>query len=426
MLVAQFTRLFKSHAYRLFCFIVKIDGYNYKPRISTHQCQCIVCGNDLTKDKRIKMAKNKHQLADNSQIEELKASLVKASANISRLEYICNTQEHELKMLSEKLVDYRGIKDVVKDIKDGLDELKSNVSELQTKQEPIVIPHRIDPTFENRLNCLENIAKDVEDQDGYFKALEQDTEELRQELVILKEMCERIEQENRIERTTDSDYPIWTISSESFQRTTDSTYGSHDESNVAMTEESYSDKSSFERDFKSTVISFDTFESSLARELSVVNSSNILTTSNPNVELSNTGVSSQSNSNSLQSLTNNQEPIRHSFSCLGADKVDSKIVDSDNYKENYREIEIICENKETSPEMSRNQNLSSKSDSLDIEEVKVCISETSTAETLKCESSIDPLNDFDELEQKDMGSNEQSCSNNLLYYLLTICTHVFD
>ena len=89
MLVAQFTRLFKSHAYRLFCFIVKIDGYNYKPRISTQQCQCIVCGSDLNQEKELKMTRNRRQqLADNSQIEELKASLVKASANISRLEYI--------------------------------------------------------------------------------------------------------------------------------------------------------------------------------------------------------------------------------------------------------------------------------------------------------------------------------------------------
>ena len=73
MLVAQFTRLFKSHAYRLFCFIVKIDGYNYKPRILTQQCQCIVCGNNLTQEKELKMTKNnKLQWAENSQIEELK------------------------------------------------------------------------------------------------------------------------------------------------------------------------------------------------------------------------------------------------------------------------------------------------------------------------------------------------------------------
>ena len=423
MLVAQFTRLFKSHAYRLFCFIVKIDGYNYKPRIVTQQCQCIVCGNDLAPEKELKMTKNKLQLAENSQIEELKASLVKASANISRLEYICNTQEHELKILSEKLVDYRGIKDVVKDIKDGLDELRINVNELQTKQEPSITPQRIDATLENRLNCLENFAKDVEDQDEYFKALEQDTDELKRELTMLKEMCERIELENRVERTTE-DIPIWTISSDSMQRAMDSAYVSRDETITNMNDETNSDSSSYERVVKRTVMTIEANESSLAKELSNVSYTSLPDVVDHNVSCSSDCMSMKNTSKSSESLTHKQLLITDTYSDVSKEENYINFIENDDKSENVVDVEAASENIESSPEISDNPNLNSNS--LDRDNVKVCISETSTAETLKCESSIDPWNDYDDEEPKDIDLNDYSCLYNFMYCWLSTCNHVFD
>ena len=137
-------------------------------------------------------------------------------------------------------------------------------------------------------------------------------------------------------------------------------------------------------------------------------------------------VSVKSDSNDKQIQAHNQPPICYSFGTLGTDKVDSRIVESDKNPEQFHEIEVICKNTENSPEINRSPNLSAKSDSLDIDEVKVCISEASTAETRKCESSIDPWNDFDEIHQKDISSAKHSCLDNFLYYLLSICGHVFD
>ena len=46
MLVGQFTKLFKSHAYRLFCYMIKLDGYEHKLRLLKEECQCVICEND--------------------------------------------------------------------------------------------------------------------------------------------------------------------------------------------------------------------------------------------------------------------------------------------------------------------------------------------------------------------------------------------
>ena len=273
-------------------------------------------------------------------------------------------------------------------------------------------------------DCLENFAKDIEGQDGYFKVLEDDTEELRRELITLKEMCENIEQQNRTQRVTNCD-PIWTISSDSLQRTVDSSYGSHDGNTVAMYEESYSERSSIEKEFKGKVISFDDNESSLAKELSIVDYTYMPPICGQNMEYSNDRVSLQINSTGVESVNNSYQQGCYLFPSDKADKVDSKAVESDVHLKHFDEIEIICNQPETSSDISRHQNSSSK-DSLDINEVKVCISETSTAETLKCESLIDLLSDHDQKGQKDTYSTKKTCLDNLLYYLLSICSHVFD
>merc|ERR1712062_181575 len=162
-----------------------------------------------------------------------------------------------------------------------------------------------------------------------------------------------------------------------------------------------------------------------AKELSIVDYTYMPLICGQNMESSNDRVSLQINSKGVESIDSSYQQGCYLYPSDKADKVDSKVVESDVHSNHIDDIEVICKQPETSSEISRHQNSSSK-DSLDINEVKVCISETSTAETLRCESLKDLLNDYDQRGQKNTYSNKKTCLDNLFYYLLSICSHVFD
>ena len=57
---------------------------------------------------------NTAQSAGNIKLNELRNEMIKVTEDMTRLECICTTQEHELKTLSDKMIDLNSVKETVK------------------------------------------------------------------------------------------------------------------------------------------------------------------------------------------------------------------------------------------------------------------------------------------------------------------------
>ena len=57
---------------------------------------------------------NTAQSAGNVKLNELKNEMIKVTEDLTRLECVCTTQEHELKALTDKLIDLNSVKETVK------------------------------------------------------------------------------------------------------------------------------------------------------------------------------------------------------------------------------------------------------------------------------------------------------------------------
>lgn len=412
MLITQFTRLFKSRAYRLFCYMIKLDGYERKLRLLGEQCKCVICEKE-TLQKDFKMT-NKRQLAEKSQIEELKASLVRASANIARLEYICATQEHEIQVLSEKMCDFKGMKDVVKDIRGGIDELRINVNDLHMKQQPNMQAHGQDVSFENRLNCLETLAKDIEDQDRYFRTLSEDTAELKRQVNNLNDMCEYISQADGHEECPDDSIRVCTISSNSLQHiTSEATYVSNEGHFLLTNVATCSNKDSSETELEYTKNNFQANEPSFANKLLDVKQLPSFYVEDDIIQVSS---ETTTHTCAYKCISGVPEQLFEKTSCNDSqvEGSDIKSIESDEIEVKSEQIEGIYPSIKHCEELLKRDH--SQPDFLEGEDVKVCTSETSTAETLKCTSSMDPFNSCDELECKDIDSNDSGWIFSCLYF----------
>ena len=428
MLVAQFTRLFRSHAYRLFCYMIKLDGYERKLRLLTEECQCIIC--EKGSQHKQKKMDNKRKLEENAQIEELKMSLIRASANIARLEYICATQEHELKMLGEKLCDFKGVKETVNNLKDGLDELKLNIKDLDIQQQPNSQSFKPDIILETRLNCLEILVKEIEEQDRYCEVLAGDTEELKQQLHALKDTCERQKQDDHLENESryancSVDNKLWTISSNTLKYGSDPTDESDKNTRYMVTNSSgYSTRQSSETALDYVNISFETVEPSMEK----VNTS---CSCIPSSYIENQKVQSSSDANIDKSASNYSKSISVQFTKKCKDVASNNlepqchIASSDRlyaYPDEMEEGRSIIETQAGSV-LTENR---SKIDFSDAKYEKTRTSEASTSETLKCSSSVDPISSGDEFEGKDIETNVQNCFTNCFYCWATVWNLIFD
>ena len=57
---------------------------------------------------------NSAQSAGNIRMNDFRNDLNKVTEEVTRLEYMCTSQEHELKSLSDKMIDLNSIKETVK------------------------------------------------------------------------------------------------------------------------------------------------------------------------------------------------------------------------------------------------------------------------------------------------------------------------
>merc|ERR1712241_343353 len=123
-------------------------------------------------------------------IGELKIEVQKLAEEITRIDYSCTTQEHELKTLSDHMCDLNSLKETVKDhndeiaiIKEDYTRMKShlNVSaklELQTQER----------MYESRLLHLENVLTEMRQQEVRFAHLAEETATLKDQVDALREL----------------------------------------------------------------------------------------------------------------------------------------------------------------------------------------------------------------------------------------------
>ena len=102
------------------------------------------------------------------------------------------------------------------------------------------------------------------------------------------------------------------------------------------------------------------------------------------------------------------------YNDTSAEEFDSESNGSDEIQDAFKERQDSCGNIKCHTELIKYQN--SEHSLMDGDEAKVCTSETSTAETLKCTSSIDPWNNDDDLEEKDTEYNELGWGYTCLYF----------
>jgi len=252
--------------------MIKLDGYEHKLRLLKEECQCVICVND-SPHKKFKMSNSTQITKEITQIENLKASLVMASSNISRLEYICVNQEHELKMLNEKLCDFRCIIDSVKDIRNQLDELRINVTELPAKQASYTYPNMPDICLENRLTHLESVVKDTNEHHQIIQLMEKDMELLNTQVNELKDICASMSQNRNNENQPCylnhvRDIQIFTISTNSFQKCHNIEYEENHTKNGSYLKGSYSNPVYPETALGHNNVNYEADDESLAKELS--------------------------------------------------------------------------------------------------------------------------------------------------------------
>ena len=472
MLVGQFTKLFKSHAYRLFCYMIKLDGYEHKLRLLKEECQCVICKND-SPHKTFKMSNRTQIKKEITQIENLKASLVMASSNISRLEYICVNQEHELKMLNEKLCDFRCIIDSVKDIRDQLDELRVNVTELPAKPASFTYPSMSDMSLENRLTHLESVVKDSNEHHHIIQTMEKDMELLNTQVNELKDICASMSQNSNNENKPCylnhvRDIQIWTISSNSFQKCHNIEYEENLTPKGSYIKGSYSNPVYPEIALGHNNVNYEGDDESLAKELSHAMFGTSLhsiekpmphrschggidkcdnSSSNDNLnEFVDNDVCSDQCKMAVETLTNtadspddglNNNPGTFNMSHSNDQK---NFTNLDPYSQSQVEgngsglhakcsdSTYVCSSPEDQIHVIQDQPRSYSGSSDNYMEKKLS-SKTSTQETLRCSSSIDLIKSHNEWEEANDASPNQILTNiisNCFSCCLTIWTVVFD
>merc|ERR1712213_98325 len=123
-------------------------------------------------------------------IGELKSEVQKLAEEITRIDYACTSQEHELKTLSDHMCDLNSLKESVKEhneeiatIKEDYTRMKThlNVSaklELQTQER----------MYESRLHHLENVLEEMRQREGHFLHLAEETAVLKDQVDALREL----------------------------------------------------------------------------------------------------------------------------------------------------------------------------------------------------------------------------------------------
>ena len=136
-------------------------------------------------------------------INELRNEVQKLGEEVTRIDYSCTTQEHELKTLSDHMCDLNSLKETVKEhneeiviIKDDYTRMKThlNVSaklELQTQER----------VYESRLHHLENVLEEMRQREGHFLHLAEETAVLKDQVDALRELSVMVLKDENIQRS---------------------------------------------------------------------------------------------------------------------------------------------------------------------------------------------------------------------------------
>ena len=226
-------------------------------------------------------------------------------------------------------------------------------------------------------------------------------------------MCEYISQVDGHEECIDDSFPVCTISSNSLQHITSEVYVSNEGHLLLTNVETCSNKDSSERVLEFTNNNFQANEASVANKLLDVKQLPSFY-----IEDDITRVSSDITTHTCapKCISGVPEQLFENTSCNDSQvgDADRKSIESDEIEEKSEQIEVIYPSIKYCAELLKHDN--SQSDFFEGEDVKVCTSETSTAETIKCTSSIDAFNSYDELECKDIDSNDSGWFFNCLYF----------
>ena len=131
------------------------------------------------------------------------------SEEVTRIDYACTSQEHELKTLSDHMCDLNSLKESVKEhneeiatIKEDYTRMKThlNVSaklELQTQER----------MYESRLHHLENVLEEMRQREGHFLHLAEETAVLKDQVDALRELSVMVLKDDSGSSTYRSSFP---------------------------------------------------------------------------------------------------------------------------------------------------------------------------------------------------------------------------
>jgi len=133
---------------------------------------------------------NSAQSAGNVKLNELKNEMIKVTEDMNRLECICTTQEHELKTLSDKLIDLNSVKETVKELNEDTKQFKEDFNRMRTH---LNVAAKLElqtqeKMYESRLHHLENVLEEMRQREGHFMRLAEETAVLKDQVDALREL----------------------------------------------------------------------------------------------------------------------------------------------------------------------------------------------------------------------------------------------
>lgn len=133
---------------------------------------------------------NSAQSSGNIRMNEFRNDLNKVTEEVTRLEYMCTSQEHELKTLSDKLCDLNSIKETVKELTEETSQFKEDFSRMRTH---LNVAAKLElqtqeKMYESRLHHLENVLEEMKQREGHFLHLAEETAALKDQVDALREL----------------------------------------------------------------------------------------------------------------------------------------------------------------------------------------------------------------------------------------------
>lgn len=133
---------------------------------------------------------NSAQSAGNIRMNEFRNDLNKVTEEVARLEYMCTSQEHELKTVSDKMCDLNSIKETVKELTEETNQFKEDFSRMRTH---LNVAAKLElqtqeKMYESRLHHLENVLEEMKQREGHFVHLAEETAVLKDQVDALREL----------------------------------------------------------------------------------------------------------------------------------------------------------------------------------------------------------------------------------------------